>query len=194
MRLAVYGGSFDPPHVAHVLVAAYALAVGNFDRLLVVPVFAHAFDKRLTPFEDRVAMCERAFAELRRVEVSRIESRLGVPSRTLTTLEALRAEHPDAELALVIGSDVLSAKDKWYRFDDVCRLAPPFVVERSGYEHPGVSFGFSLPDVSSTHVRALLATEAESAERELRRLVPSRVLEYARARGLYGKGSSTSGT
>ncbi|MFO7178078.1 MAG: nicotinate-nicotinamide nucleotide adenylyltransferase [Pseudomonadota bacterium] len=181
----MYGGSFDPPHVAHVLVAAYTLAVGEFDRLLVIPVFAHAFDKRLTPFEDRVAMCRLAFADLSRVEVSPIESRLGAPSRTLTTLEALKAEHPDAELGLVIGSDVLSAKDKWYRFDDVCRLAPPFVVGRSGHEHAGAFVGVTLPDISSTHVRALFASRTESAERELRRLVPGRVLEYARARRLY---------
>jgi len=67
--LGVFGGSFDPPHVAHVLAASYALAVGNFERLLAVPVYRHAFDKKLASFEHRVAMCELAFAELPRVEV-----------------------------------------------------------------------------------------------------------------------------
>ena len=58
--LGVFGGSFDPPHVAHVMAAAYALSAGAFDRLLVVPVFAHAFDKRLESFEHRVKLCELA--------------------------------------------------------------------------------------------------------------------------------------
>ncbi len=75
--LGVFGGSFDPPHVAHVLAASYALAVGNFERLLAVPVYAHAFDKKLASFEHRVAMCELAFAELPGVEVSRIRAASG---------------------------------------------------------------------------------------------------------------------
>ena len=60
--LAVFGGSFDPPHVAHVLVAAWAHATAGADRVLVVPAGAHPFGKKSASFEDRVAMCERAFA------------------------------------------------------------------------------------------------------------------------------------
>jgi nicotinate-nucleotide adenylyltransferase len=70
----VYGGSFDPPHIAHVLSVAYALAVEPFERVIVVPVCEHAFPKRPAPFEHRARMCELAFADFPRVEVSRIEA------------------------------------------------------------------------------------------------------------------------
>ncbi|HEY3495399.1 MAG TPA: hypothetical protein VGK73_11960, partial [Polyangiaceae bacterium] len=61
MKVAVYGGSFDPPHVAHRLTADYVLAVGGFDRLIVLPVHQHAFGKQLAAFEDRLELCRRCF-------------------------------------------------------------------------------------------------------------------------------------
>ncbi len=112
MRVGVYGGSFDPPHVAHVMAAAYACATGPLDRLLVVPVFAHAFNKALTPFEHRLRLCELAFEGLSAVSVCPIESELPSPSRTLTTLQALARRQPGAELRLVIGADVLKDAGK----------------------------------------------------------------------------------
>src|SRR5688572_21772618 len=114
MDVAFYGGSFDPPHVAHVLAASYVLATGAFERVLVVPVPAHALDKRLAPFEDRVEMCELALGWLPGVEVSRIEQSLPLPSRTLYTLKALKSAHPDWSLRLVIGADVLLETQKWH--------------------------------------------------------------------------------
>lgn len=184
MRLGVYGGSFDPPHVAHVLAAAYALATGGLDQVLVVPVFAHAFHKALTPFEHRLKLCELAFDGLARVQISAIEARLPTPSRTLTTLEALRAEQPDAELRLVIGTDLLGEVSKWHAFDEVCALAPPLVIgrRRTGNE----ATHFALPDVSSTRVRELLAERTHpEARAELAEVVPARVLAYIEQHGLY---------
>jgi nicotinate-nucleotide adenylyltransferase len=192
MRLGVYGGSFDPPHVAHVLLAAYALGVAAIDRLIVVPVFSHAFNKALTPFEHRVAMCELAFRDLARVEVSRIESNLPTPSRTLATIEALQQQNPGAKLSLVIGSDVLAETAKWHAFDAVSQLAPPFVVQRAevsrsvnGAADPGLA-AFYLPDVSSSRVRELFGRRGDSgATSELRSLVPTAVMDYVIEHGLY---------
>jgi nicotinate-nucleotide adenylyltransferase len=187
--LGVFGGSFDPPHVAHVLAAAYALAVGELDRLLVVPVYAHAFDKKLESFEHRVAMCERAFADLARVEVCPIEARLALPSRTLATLEALAAEYPGYGLRLVIGSDLLAEAERWHRFDRIKELAPVFVIGRGGRNAEG--FSVELPPVSSTRVRELFASSGtEASAEELTCLVPRAVLDYARDHRLYAQLSS----
>jgi nicotinate-nucleotide adenylyltransferase len=185
MRVAFYGGSFDPPHVAHVLGAAYVLSAGGFTRVLVVPVFEHAFDKVLTPFEHRARMCELSMSLLPGVEVSRIEQTLPTPSRTLYTLRALAEGHPDWELGLVIGADVLTEAQKWHAFDEVTRLAAPFVLGRVGVAHPDAPPAV-LPDVSSTRVRELLRRRAEpDARLELERLVPLAVREYIDARDLY---------
>lgn len=189
--VGVYGGSFDPPHVSHVLAAAYALAVGRFQRLLVVPVFQHAFNKRLAPFEHRARMCEIAFSDFERVTVSRIEALLPVPSRTLQTVRALHEEQNGAELRLIVGTDVVAETNKWHAFEEIERLAPLFVVGRSGY--PGlaqdpIEAASALPAVSSTMVRTLLANAGEEqALAALRRLVPAAVLDYALSYDLYAR-------
>ncbi len=162
MKIALYGGSFNPPHVAHVLAAAYALSIGDVERVLVVPVLKHAFDKELVPFEDRARMCELALDWIPGVEVSRVEASLGAPSRTLRTLEHLAAEHPNWQFRLLIGSDVLSETHKWFAFEEVRRLAPPLVLGRVGFPSPEAPAAL-LPDVSSTRVRELCAARERNA-------------------------------
>jgi nicotinate-nucleotide adenylyltransferase len=189
VKVAVYGGSFDPPHVSHVLAVAYAFAMGGFERVLVVPVFAHAFGKSLAPFDDRLAMTRLAMRGLSFADVSDVERELGTPSYTWKTLQHLHALHPDWELRLVVGSDVLLESSKWERFDDVVRLAPLFVLGRAGIPHPNAPPS-ALPEVSSTHIRAMLAERSD--DDELRRWVPPSVLEYLDARGLYRAGTGTS--
>jgi nicotinate-nucleotide adenylyltransferase len=185
MDVAFYGGSFNPPHVAHVLAASYVLSTGTFQRLLVVPVHAHALDKQLAPFEDRAAMCELAIGWLPGVEVSRIERELPLPSRTLYTLQALKERHPSWVMRLVIGADVLLETQKWHAFERVAELAPPLVLGRAGVSHPAAPPAL-LPDVSSTRVRELLLRRTEGdAASELARLVPRAVLEYVDAHRLY---------
>jgi nicotinate-nucleotide adenylyltransferase len=185
MTTAVFGGSFDPPHVAHLLVVAYALGVGGFERLIVVPVHDHAFDKPLSDFEERVELCRACFSELPRVEVSRLEAELPKPNYTVRLLERLRADRPGEPLRLIIGSDVLPETEHWHDFSRVSELAPPFIVTRRGFERPELGPAL-LPEVSSTHVRELLARQGDpEAERELAWLVPKRVRARISERGLY---------
>lgn len=178
--LAVFGGSFDPPHVAHTLVAAYVLASYAVDRVLVVPTASHALGKQLTAFEHRVRMCELAFADLARASVSTIESELPAPSYTLRLLEALAARHPGSQLRLVIGSDLLAETHAWHRFDQVVALAPTLIVERQGYERPGITAP-ALPKISSGDLRERLQS-GQSTEG----LLSPRVAEYIAQHRLYG--------
>jgi nicotinate-nucleotide adenylyltransferase len=185
MNVAFFGGSFDPPHVAHVLAVAYALSVGRFDRVLVVPAFEHALKKPRAAFEDRLQMCERALGFMSNVEICGIEERLGQPSFTLRTLQALALEHPDWRLRLMIGSDVLFETQKWHAFEQVAELAPPFVLGRAGQGHPQAP-ECVLPDISSSRVRELLTRRNEPAVREqLAGYVPGAVLAFIDQNGLY---------
>ena len=185
MQVALFGGSFDPPHVAHVLAAAYLLSVHGVDRVVVVPVYAHAFDKHLTAFEHRVAMCRLAMSILERVEVSEIERRLGSPSRTLRTVEQLSAEHPEWTLRLAVGADVLADAHKWLAFDEITRKAPLIVLGRAGSERADAPPPL-LPRVSSTRVRALLARTGDAdARAELEAVVPRDVRDYIEKHELY---------
>jgi nicotinate-nucleotide adenylyltransferase len=174
---AVFGGSFDPPHVAHVLAAAYVLAAHGVARVLVTPTAAHAFGKRLASFEDRLRMCELAFAPLRDVELCTLESSLPQPNYTLTTLQALAERYPDVQLRLVLGTDLKAETHAWHDFESIRSLAPPLWVSRQGHEGDPEP---ALPDISSTEVRRrVLAGESTTG------LLSPLVADYIREHGLY---------
>jgi nicotinate-nucleotide adenylyltransferase len=180
-RVAVFGGSFNPPHIAHVLACALVLSVEEIDRLLVVPAYRHPFAKALASFEDRATMCELAMSVVPRVEVSRVEQELGGESRTLRTLESLARAHPDWKLRLVMGADILTEAPRWFGFDAITRLAPPIVLGRAGVDASAAPTAL-LPEVSSTQVRAAIARRDWG---DVEKLVPRAVLDHVRARGLY---------
>jgi nicotinate-nucleotide adenylyltransferase len=177
--LGVLGGSFDPPHIAHVMLALLGLSVGGLSRVLVVPTFIHAFDKPLSAFEQRLELCKLAFRELPGVEVSAIEQELGGVSRTLRLVQELARRHPDSQLRLLIGSDILQERARWQEFDQVVALAPLMVAERVGYDADACELGASLPCLSSTELRAALARGESSAA------LPRAVQDYALTHGLY---------
>jgi len=179
--VAIFGGSFNPPHVGHVLAVAYVLSVCDVDGVMVVPVFDHPFDKELVPFERRMEMAQAAVGWIAGVEVSDIERNLGGESRTLYTIEALLEQQPERELRLVIGSDVIADLAKWHRWDRIEQLAPPIIVGRAGYDVAGAPSAI-LPEVSSTEIRRLMK---QGRDDELTALVPWRVLELIRAHALY---------
>jgi nicotinate-nucleotide adenylyltransferase len=180
-HVALLGGSFNPPHVAHLMAAWWALATQPVDEVWLLPAFAHPFGKALAPFEDRVRMCELAAFALRGVHVCTAEQELaGDPlvGKTARTLEHLREKHPTHRFSLVVGADVLPETGKWYRWDRVRELAGLIVVGREGYAAvPGAPL---LPAVSSTEIRARLARGEDVSG-----LVPRRVVQYLEERGLY---------
>ena len=183
--VAVFGGSFNPPHVGHVLAVTYLLSVFPIDGVLVIPVYRHVFGKDLASYEDRFAMCEAAMGWLPRVAISDVEKRLGGESRTLHTLEALLEEQPDRALRLVIGSDVLPDLPRWYRFDRIRELASPIILGRAGHPHPEAPLAV-LPEVSSTAIRQAIR-RGSAPEDRLEALVPAAVHEHIRRHGLYAE-------
>jgi nicotinate-nucleotide adenylyltransferase len=185
MRIALFGGSFNPPHVAHQLVALYVLETAPVDEVWLIPVFQHAFGKPLAPFDDRLTMCQRAAAALGpRARVDDVEKEIGQPSRTLVTVGALQARHPQHQFSLVVGGDLIDEIEHWHGAAELRRTVPFIVVGRAG---AAVSDGkieapsaINMPAVSSTEIRRALG-EGKSA----RGLVPRTVLDYIYLRGLY---------
>jgi nicotinate-nucleotide adenylyltransferase len=151
-ELAVFGGSFDPPHIGHVFLATYALSVAGVERVIVAPTFEHAFAKPLSAFSARLSLCERAFAPLVGCEVSPIERELGGTSRTLRLVNELAARYPGHRLRLLVGGDILAQAQHWQRFDEIIARAPLLVAERAGYA-TGASAPL-LPEVSSSAIRS----------------------------------------
>lgn len=182
MRIALLGGSFNPPHVGHLLAAHYVRATREVDEVWLMPSFRHPFGKALIDFEHRLAMCQAVCADasgwLRAVDVER-----HVPGdgRTVNTLSYLCEQHPGWEFTLVIGSDILADLPKWKEFERIEAMARVLVLYRAGYP-AAEAVGPPLAEVSSTAIRNAVA-RGESPEE----LVPRSVLEYARKHGLYAQ-------
>lgn len=180
-RVALLGGSFNPPHVAHLMVAYWTLATQDVREVWLLPSFRHPFGKELAPFDDRVRMCELAVRGVRGVAVCTAERELAddpLVGKTVRTLEHLAAKHPGLDFALVVGADILPDTPKWYRWQRVTELARVIVAGREGYPPvPGVP---TFPAVSSTEIRARIARREDVSG-----LVPRQVREYVEERGLY---------
>ncbi len=156
MRVAVYGGSFNPPHLGHGLVAAWLRWSGRADAVWLLPTFAHPFGKVLAPWAERLALCEslaRVVGPF--VHVCPVEADLPMPSFTIDTLDALAGRHPEHRFRFVVGADVVPETPKWRRWDDIQTHYSPIVVGRQGWPTPPGAVDF--PGVSSTEVRARAA-------------------------------------
>ncbi len=180
-HVALLGGSFNPPHVAHVMAAWWALSTQDVDEVWLLPAFVHPFGKPLAPFEDRVRMCELSVRAVRGAFVCPAEAELAddpLVGKTARTLEHLRAKHPGYRFSLVVGADILPETPKWYRWDRVRELAGVIVVGREGW--PPIEGAPTLPAIASRTIRERLARGEDVSG-----LVPGKVLEYVKERGLY---------
>ena len=187
-RIALLGGSFNPPHIAHVMMALSVYATEDIDHVWVIPTADHAFGKKLAPFVDRVRMCHLAFRHLAGgAAIVDIESRLPGPSFTVQTLRALHEVRPGIRPVWIAGSDVLSELDRWREPEELKKLSRLVVVPRQGYpvkQSSALTQGrlqAELPMVSSSDVRERLERGADVSG-----LVDRLVLEYIERQKLYG--------
>lgn len=141
MRIAVYGGSFNPPHPAHVRAARLAYAALAPDKLLVIPA-ADPPHKALAagspPPEERFELTKLAFRDFPEAEISDVELRRGGESYTSDTVEELAREYPGAELWLVIGTDMLTSFERWHEFRSILVGAALAVLPRNEGELPEI--------------------------------------------------------
>jgi len=186
MKIAVFGGSFNPPHLAHLMACVYALSREDVDGVLMVPCARHPFGKPLAPFEHRLAMCKLAVeGVVERVEVSDIEAAREGVSYMIDTIEELMRRRPRDTFRLLAGSDITGETARWRDFDRLRQLAPPLVIPRLGVEtlnEAVQSHHFVLPDISSIDIRERLARGDVPRE-----LLPRRVADYIAAHGLYSQ-------
>jgi nicotinate-nucleotide adenylyltransferase len=181
VQVALLGGSFNPPHVGHLLAAHYVRATQGVDEVWFMPTFRHPFGKATAPFEHRVRMCELLCQDAAGwMKTSRVESEVGKDGRTVDTLEFLLARYPEHRFTLIIGSDILKDLPSWKDFERIQRMARVVVLYRAGYP-ADEAVGPPLALVSSTDIRDRLMRGELPSD-----LVPSAVLAYAREHHLYG--------
>lgn len=189
-RIGILGGSFDPPHLGHQLLAVCALALEPIDQFWVMPCADHPFSKKLSSFEHRMHMAKLAFAAFdSRVKIIGIENELEGPSYSVKTLEAIRNKEPSLELNLVMGSDVYEDLTRWKNPEQLAKLSRiiVFLRENSPLKEGGaipakIHRQFVLPHIKSTVIREMFQnSDAEPS------FLDRRVLDYVRKNGLYRK-------
>ena len=190
MRLGIFGGTFDPIHVGHLVLAVNVRHELSLDAVLVVPAnrpWQKAGSRMITPAEDRFALVEAAVRGVEGLQASGLEIDRGGTSYTADTLAELRAEHPDAELFVIVGSDAAAGLATWERADEVRRDSTIVVVGRPGSEVDQPLNGWRwervrmpLLEISSSDLRARFADG-----RPVEFLITEPVVDCIRARGLY---------
>lgn len=132
LRVGMYGGAFDPAHLAHHALAQAAVAQLRLDILYIVPT-GHAWHKtrQLSAPQHRLAMAQLAFADVPAVRVDNRETQRAGPTYTLDTLNELQLEHPKAQLYLLMGADQFAAFGSWHHWPDIAKIATICIAARA---------------------------------------------------------------
>lgn len=203
MRIGILGGSFDPPHVGHLVVAQDALDAVPLDRLLIVPAARQPLKgDGQTPAVHRLAMARACFEGVPQIEVDPIEIDRGGLSFMVDTVEALRGRFPLATLHLLIGDDVVSTLPRWRDVHRLLSMVQLVVLHRTDREQVpsapaewwadgqgGTARRIATRriDLSSTEIRARVRDR-----RSIRGFVPDAVAAYIATTGLYLENSRES--
>ena len=189
-RLGIFGGTFDPPHVGHLVTAVNVRHELALDRVLLVvndQPWQKLGTRDISSAEDRFAMVEAAVGDVEGLEASRVELDRGGMSYTADTLTQLLAADPTLDLYVILGSDAAVGVPSWERADEVRALSTIVVVERPGSGEGQPPLGWSwvrveVPrlEVSSTDLRARVVDG-----RPLDYLLPPAVIDTIERRGLY---------
>jgi nicotinate-nucleotide adenylyltransferase len=191
-HIGVFGGTFDPPHVGHLVTAVNVRHALSLDRVVLMVAnvpWQKVGQRDITPADDRLAMVEAAVREVDSLEAGDHEIRAGGDSYTADTLAWLAQRYPDAQLYTIVGDDAAAGIHTWERVDEVLSRSHMVVVDRPGGR---VTLDESIDwirvevphlEVSSTDLRARCLDG-----RPLDYLVTDPVLDVIRSRGLYGVG------
>lgn len=199
IKTGLFGGTFAPPHLGHIHAVEAILSQTELDEVIVMPtaVPPHKQKKGDDTPELRLEMCRAAFGDMQSVTVSEYEIMRGGVSYTVNTLEHLTSCEPWRELYLVCGTDMFLTLDKWYRADEIFRLAHILCIPRDETEHTVLEerrreyeerYGAEARildvcpmDISSTEVRGRIERGEDTTE-----LLPPAVDLIIKREGLYG--------
>lgn len=193
MKIAILGGSFNPPHLGHLLIAQQVLDFLRFDEILLTPCYHHTFLKDLAPIADRVKMTKMIVAD--RIKFSNEEIKNKFSGDTIYLMDILAKKHPQHHFSFIIGSDNLTGFKRWGQWEKLITNynfiifpRPNFSGNLSQYQLHSPNYKFHLlddlllvtSDISSTKIRERIKRGIS-----IRHLVPEKVEEYIVRNNLY---------
>lgn len=181
-RVGIFGGTFDPPHVGHIVAAREVAEAVELERVLWVPasIPPHKKHRVLTPGAVRRRMVEAAVESDPRFELCDVELERGGVSYTVDTLRILGAEHPEWSLVLIVGADLVAGMSGWKEPEAIARLAELVVMSRGEPDQRGRVVAVTRVDVSSSRVRRRVRER-----KAVRDMVGTRVMSIIESEGLY---------
>jgi nicotinate-nucleotide adenylyltransferase len=206
MRIGVFGGTFDPVHLGHLILAEQCRDQGRLDLVLFIPAARppHKQEQPLTPFGRRAEMLALAVAGQPAFRVDELEKDRAGPSYTADTLAELRRRHSGAELFLLVGADTLHDLPGWREPARIVEQAGLLVVERPGWAQPSPEWlrvALGLPEGAPLRQQVIESPLIHIASRDLRRrvaegrtiryLVPRAVEAYIADKHLYRPGATS---
>ena len=181
-KIGVYGGTFDPIHHGHLILARQALESLGLEKVIFVPAASSPFKgPPATSGETRLSMLQAAIANETAFATDDCELRRPPPSYTIDTVEEIRSREKAAEICLLVGEDNVASLPKWRRFDELQKLVRFVVLDRTGSDKEGdYEVVRRKIDISGTEIR-----ERVASGRSIRYLVPAAVEEIIRQNNLY---------
>ena len=197
MKIGILGGTFDPPHVGHLIVASQIKERMKFDQLWLMPVASHAFDKKLSAAEHRLEMAN--IVSFDSIIASNYEIKLGGVSSTYHTMKYLRNERPDDTFYFCMGSDLLTDFHKWNDWQDLVAENNFVIYPRGrdfenleqkvqvimGKDHISQISVIEGQDVVITNVSSTLVRNRLKQNQSVKYLVPEAIISYITTHKLY---------
>lgn len=188
MRIGIFGGSFNPIHLGHLILAEFVLEALKLDRIIFVPAYIAPLksSRSLTDCRQRLNMLRLATGDNKKFSLSDIEIKRKGISYTVDTLTYFKRRFKDATLFFITGSDSLSELDRWKDLDKILRLVKFVVIRRPGAtlktKRKSIKI-LSMPqiEISSSDIR-----RRKKRGRPIRYLVTDKVLRFIKQKGLYG--------
>lgn len=185
-RVGIIGGTFNPPHMGHLIMAQQVGDQLGLDEVRFMPDAQppHVDEKKTIPAQDRANMVQQAIADNPLFKLETAELKRGGKSYTYDTMKALKAQHPETQYYFIIGGDMVDYLHTWSHIDELVKLVTFVGIKRTGYpttsQYPVIWVDAPLIDISSTQIRHKV-----SQGHTVRYLVPDTVAAYIKEHQLY---------
>lgn len=186
-KTIIYGGSFNPPHIGHLMVCEYLLSQMGAKEVWLMPAYTHANKGNLAAFGARVGMCQLLASNgSPGIKVTAVEAQAPHTGSTYDVMQHVSAAYPERSFAFALGSDLAASAPTWSNWDKLTQLVPIAMVPRAGHPVEGLDTTV-VPEFSSTEVCRRLRAGESIAD-----MVPDNVVAFIRANNIYEAPASES--
>src|SRR5699024_7333276 len=189
-RIGILGGTFDPPHIGHLIIAEEVRIALDLTEVWFIPTYEPPHkDRASSSVEDRLNMLQRAIGEHPHFKINTIEIERSGKSYTIDTMKTFKRMYPEDEFFFIIGADMVEYLTNWFKIEELIKLVTFVGVKRPGFnvesDYPVVEVDIPIIDISSTTIRSRLARK-----QSIKYLTPDAVISYIKERQLYGTSGS----